>query len=493
MTSGPSSSTSRGDFEATRSMQMHTGPAATPSDGGRPGLVLLYAPEYEQMRPAYVFGAQELILGRDPRADVPILGAAASRLHARICEDDGCWSVADLGARNGTIVNGDFTRKASLAHLDQIRVGDAIFQFVERGVEPYAHYRIDGAYLGDPTPGAARPQLPFSRIIGGYQIQRLAAGLREVAKSALNVLILGETGTGKEVFAEQLHDWSGGRGPFQAVNCAAIAPTLIEGELFGHRRGAFSGADRDRPGLIRAAHGGTLFLDEIGDMPLEAQAKLLRVIQSKEVTPLGSNQPERVDVRIVGATHRDLTALQRTGAFRADLFARLNEYSLTLPPLRHRKEDTYCLCLALATRHGRPEVKVTTPFMAGLLHHDFPYNVRELEALIKRWAAVTRGPEIGVEHFSDEIRERMRTYGRRGSSPVVAQPPSVARGVTPGAATLPVPPAPSGGRAPSEQDLRDLLAKHGGNVAAVAREFGKDRTQIHRWMRRYGIKVDEYR
>src|SRR5690606_4956731 len=149
-------------------------------------------------------------------------------------------------------------------------------------------------------------------------IERLAASLREVARSDLSLLIGGESGTGKEVFARQLHDWSGRRGPFQAINCAATPATPIEGELSGQRRGAFSGADRDRVGLIRAAHGGTLFLDEIGDMPPEAQAKLLRVLQSREIVPLGATQPEQVDVRVVCATHRDLVRLQRSEQFRGD-------------------------------------------------------------------------------------------------------------------------------------------------------------------------------
>src|SRR6185503_14726634 len=178
---------------------------------------------------------------------------------------------------------------------------------------------------------------------GGYQIDRLASALERVSKSEISVILLGESGTGKEVFAQQLHDWSGRKGAFQAVNCAAIPATLLESELFGYKRGAFSGADRDKTGLVRSADGGTLFLDEIGDMPPDAQAKLLRVLQSKEIVPVGAHTPERVDVRVVCATHRDLTKLQAEGRFRGDLFARLNEYSLRLPPLRERKEDIFVL------------------------------------------------------------------------------------------------------------------------------------------------------
>ncbi|XXX72508.1 sigma 54-interacting transcriptional regulator [Sorangium sp. So ce134] len=477
--------------------------------GSGAGIVLLYAPNYEQFRPAYPLPESGAVLGRDPSADIYVPTRTASRQHARIERRGGVWVLSDLGGRNGTLHNGEFVAEAVLAHLDEIRIGDAIFKFVESDAEAYAHYRIDGAFLEDPgAPAEARPRLSTGRIVGGYQSQRLAGRLREIARSELSVLLLGESGTGKEIFAGQLHDWSGRRGPLQAVNCAAIPGALIEGELFGHRRGAFSGADRDRVGLIRAAHQGTLLLDEIGDMPLEAQAKLLRVIQSKEVTPLGASQPEQVDVRIVAATHRDLDALQKKGAFRADLFARLNELSIKLPPLRERKEDIFSLCVALARRHGRPEARPTMAFMAGLLHHDFPYNVRELEALIKRWAARQRGAELDVADLSDEIRRRMTTYGARSSASLPPPPDDVRVTLAPERVTLApedeaahsagegadapraaLPPRSS----PDEKALRELLVQQRGNIAAVARELGRDRAQVHRWIRRYNMNIDDFR
>src|SRR5690606_37401642 len=188
--------------------------------------------------------------------------------------------------------------------------------------------------------------------VGGYRIDRIAAELERIGPSELGVLVLGPSGTGKEVVARELHRLSRRQGPFCAVNCAAIPAHLIESELFGWKRGAFSGAERDRPGLVRTAHRGTLLLDEIGDMPLDAQAKLLRVLQSKEVLPLGSTQAEHVDVRFVAATHQDLGRLQREGRFRQDLYARLNEYELRLPTLRERKEDVYALVRAFLARHG---------------------------------------------------------------------------------------------------------------------------------------------
>jgi DNA-binding NtrC family response regulator len=223
--------------------------------------------------------------------------------------------------------------------------------------------------------------------------------------------------------------------------------------------------------------------------------KLLRVLQTKEVTPLGATQAEPVDVRVVCATHRDLGKLQQSGAFRGDLFARLNEFSLRLLPLRARKEDLFMLCQALAARHGRPDVEVTVAFMAGLVHYDFPFNVRELEALIKRWAVVATTPVLDVQHFSPEFQERAATYGRARAEGL----PAPAAVPTPAPAAVP-PPAPPSPRiplpprgAPAEQELRALLAEHRGNVAVVSRIFGKDRVQVHRWMRRYGITLDEYR
>jgi len=279
--------------------------------------------------------------------------------------------------------------------------------------------------------------------------------------------------------ASELHRLSERRGGFCAVNCAAIPASLIESELFGYKRGAFSGADRDKPGIIRLAHGGTLLLDEIGDMPLDAQAKLLRVLQSKEVYPLGATAPERVDVRIVCATHRDLLKLQHAGSFRPDLFARLNEYQLRLPPLRDRKEDVFMLVGEFLRRHGRPELRPSFAFMLGLLHYDWPYNVRELEAAIKRSIALADSVELDEEQLPAPVREAMADYGQSGTPRI----------------TTPAPQASALARSavPTDVELRALLEKHRGNVAAVGRELGKARMQIHRWMRRYGIEVEDFR
>jgi transcriptional regulator with GAF, ATPase, and Fis domain len=471
-------------------MQVYGMAASPDKQGTRAGLVLLYAPSFAQFDPAYLLHERDLTIGRDPAAGICIPEASVSRQHARVHYRDGHWVITDLGGRNGTIVDGEFVQEVVLEHLHEIRIGDAIFKFVQAGAESYARFRIDGKVLRGEPGEDLDPLARRGAIVGGYQIDRLASALKRVSRTELSVILLGESGTGKEVFARQLHEWSGRRGAFQAVNCAAIPATLLESELFGYKRGAFSGADRDKIGIVRAADGGTLFLDEIGDMPQEAQAKLLRMLQSKEIVPVGSTHAERVDVRIVCATHRDLYKLQAAGTFRGDLYARLNEYNMVLPPLRERKEDIFALSRAMLMRHGRPDLGLSFPFMTGLLHYDYPFNVRELEAFIKRGVALCDGTELDGPHLPEEIKELMKSYGVRKSAGHAPAPVHVAPGVVvaPPAAH---PPVRQG--VPTEAELRALLAQHKGNVAAVGREYGKERMQVHRWMKRYGIDVGEYR
>jgi len=451
----------------------------TPSSGSSaptfPGLVVLYAPNFQELRSAYPFATSPVLAGRDPSASVCVPQIAASRSHARFELRGEAWWIVDLGGRNGTIVDGVSVREAELEDGSEVRIGDTIFKFVDHGAEGFARYRIDG-WIEDEGGrgrflGAGRPG-----VFGTMKIDRIATALERIAQTPISVVLLGESGTGKEVLAQHLHRTSERKGPLSAINCAAIPANLLESELFGYKRGAFSGADRDKVGLVRAAHGGTLFLDEIGDMQLEAQAKLLRVLQSKEVLPVGAVHPETVDVRVVCATHRDLRALERQGKFRGDLYARLGEFSIRIPPLRERKEDVYLLAKSFLERHGRPKLGFGFPFMTALLQHDFPFNVRELESIIKRAAALCDGATLEVEHLPEEVRDAMRAYGRAG-------PPSAPRASAP----------ELGGRVPTEEELRRALGEHRGNVAAVGRIYGKERMQVHRWMRRYGIDPGDFR
>jgi transcriptional regulator with GAF, ATPase, and Fis domain len=464
-----------------------------PDAASKPGLVLLYARNFEQFNPAYPFHSPSVVIGRDATADVCVPEQAVSRQHARIGFDGTRWILKDLGSRNGTMVDGAFvTHDVELEHLHEIRVGDALFKFVASSADRYAHYHIDGRVLGE------RRARAMEALVGGYQMDMIGAELERIAPTQLSCVLNGETGTGKEVAAREVHRVSGRRGSMQAINCAAIPHNLLESELFGYRRGAFSGADRDKPGLIKLADQGTLFLDEIGDMPLEAQAKLLRVLQSREVFPLGATAPEQVDVRIICATHRDLHQYVKDGKFRGDLFARVSEHMVKLPPLRERKEDVYQLAKLFCRRYGTPRLTFSFSFVVALLHHDWPFNVRELESCIKRATALAEGDQIDVGQLPDAIASLMRDYGARGGAGSQAMaavseresrmPPSSVMAATPSPAAVSSRRPP-----PTEQALRDLLMRHKGNIAAVGRELGKERMQVHRWMKRYAISVEEYR
>ncbi len=449
------------------------GPAGAASDPLEPGLVLLYAEPFASLPAAWPLRPGRTTLGRDPDVGVHLPVSAVSRRHAEIEWQGATGLLRDLDSRNGTLVDGRRVRVARLEAGSEVRVGDAILKVVDRGLADYGRYRIDGVMVG----GAERRCRSGTSLVGGRSLDRIAAHLEQIGAAALSVLVLGETGTGKEVAAHDLHRMSGRRGAFCAVNCAAIPSNLLESELFGYRRGAFSGAERDKPGLFRAAHGGTLLLDEIGELPLEAQAKLLRAIERKEVFPLGATAPEPADVRVIGATNRDLRRLAAAGAFRADLLGRLSEAEVALPPLRERKEDLLQLVTTFLARQERPHLRPDLSFMIGALHYDWPLNVRELEGCIKRAVAIATGDRLTAEHLPDSVREGMVGYG---TPAVVPDATERAR-------------APEAARAPSADELRDLLVRHQGNVAAVGRELGKERMQIHRWLRRYGIDVAEYR
>ena len=238
------------------------------------------------------------------------------------------------------------------------------------------------------------------------------------ADSEVTVLILGETGTGKELVARALHHHGRRKAkPFVAVNCAAIPSELLESELFGHIKGAFAGAGADRPGAFRDADGGTLFLDEIGDMPLAMQAKILRVLQERVVTPVGG-KPVPVDVRVIAATHRDLDGLVASGTFREDLLYRLNVVPIPLPPLRQRLADIVPLAehfLRLAARGGAPK-RLTAEAAARLLAHGWPGNVRELKNVIERAHVFVRDAVIDADDLEARAGAALSTLQLRVSS-----------------------------------------------------------------------------
>jgi DNA-binding NtrC family response regulator len=243
----------------------------------------------------------------------------------------------------------------------------------------------------------------YGSLIGaGSAMRRVFETIQKVAETDLSVLVLGESGTGKELVAQALHQHSARRAkPFVAVNCAAISAELVESELFGHEKGSFTGADARRTGKFEAAHGGTIFLDEIGDMARETQAKVLRVLQERELERVGGSEKIRVEVRVVAATHRDLEAEVERGRFREDLYYRLKVVELRIPPLRERAEDIPALAARfleqIAERLKRPRAQLEPAALAALVRHPWRGNVRELRNTIEQAAVLCSGDRIGVE------------------------------------------------------------------------------------------------
>ncbi len=302
-----------------------------------------------------------------------------------------------------------------------------------------------------------------------------------VAPTPTTVLIRGESGTGKEVIARFIHDHSPQRQkPLIVVNCTALSPQLIESELFGHRRGSFTGAVEDKVGLLEQAHQGTVFLDEIGDMPLEMQAKLLRFLQSGEIRPIGETRTRRVKVRIIAATNRNLERAIEQGYFRNDLFYRLNAFTLQLPPLRQRKEDipllaTHFLKIARA-RINKPVSRISPAAMQALQQYHWPGNLRELKNVIERAVVLTSGDEITTNHLPLDWELSLHPDPLRPTpnSNLLHQKARLVQ------------------RFEYEMVAR-LLSEHQGNVTHAARAAGIPRRTFQRLMKKHGIKANHYR
>ena len=294
-----------------------------------------------------------------------------SGMHARVHKVLGNWVIEDAGSKNGTFVDGQRITTSPLADDALIELGHSFFVFKE------SLPRAEPAFLD------GRDLRPLARGLVSLSPAFTVALLKVAtfARGRVPVLVCGESGTGKELIASAIHQLSGRTGPFVPVNCGALPANLVESELFGYRKGAFSGAVEDRPGLVRSSEHGTLLLDEIGDLPLPAQATLLRVLQESEVLPVGGTKPVKVDLRVVAATHRDLAALADEEKFRADLLARLDGATIVLPPLRERREDFALIASALIEKIAGDlarEVTFSVDAARALLMHDWPLNVREL-------------------------------------------------------------------------------------------------------------------
>ncbi len=392
-----------------------------------------------------------------------------SSRHLRITRRPASWELCDLGSKNGTFVGDHRIDRHAVSGTVLLRVGQ-----VGLLLRPDAD---DDPSAPDDLAVDALPGPPGLHTLEPGLARRFE-DLRRIARADAAVLVGGETGTGKELIARAVHALSGREGPFVAVNCGALSEGLLHAELFGHRKGAFSGATADREGWVLASSGGTLFLDELAELPAAAQAALLRVVQEREVVAVGDTRPCPVDLRIVSATHRELEAMVAAGEFREDLLARLAGFRLSLPPVRERVADRGLLVRALLSR--RPDA-ARVRFGAGavdrLLHAPWPRNVRELERALTTALALTDDGAVEAEHLP-----AVETTGAPASSAV--SPRSSDR--HPVART-------DGGDEALRAEVRRRLVEHGGNVSAVARAMGKHRQQVQKWIRRFALDVEAIR
>jgi DNA-binding NtrC family response regulator len=383
-------------------------------------------------------------IGADPSNQVVLDDRYVSRFHCRLAPLGGRWVLKDLDSTNGTWLDGARVAEAEINLGARIRAGSQELR-IERA-EPRLPPTLPGLVAHDP---ALAPVLDL---------------LRSAAPSTLPVTILGESGTGKEVAARAVHELSDRNGgPFVPLNCGAISRELAEAELFGHEKGAFTGAISSAPGAFGAADGGTLFLDEIGDLPPPLQVKLLRALEAGEVKPVGAPRPRRIDVRVVCATHHDLRARVREGAFREDLFYRLRGVSVELPPLRARPRDV----LPLAEHFLPPDHSFSPDARAALLAHRWPGNVRELRHVVQLAALLSDSSII-------------RAHALRFDDPVPDWVPRVCEGA---GASPPDGAVHLRGRTLGELEelaIRFALTRHGGNRRAVSAELGIARSSLLR-------------
>jgi len=319
----------------------------------------------------------------------------------------------------------------------------------------------------------------YANLIGsGPAMKRVFETIQKVAETDLTVLVRGESGTGKELVAQALHDRSARKSrPFVAVNCAAISRELVESELFGHEKGAFTGADARRAGRFETAEGGTILLDEIGDMPADTQAKVLRVLEERSFERVGGAKPIQVDVRVVVATHRNLEQQVKEGSFREDLYYRLKVVEIDLPPLRERPEDIPALVDRLldqiAGRLGRPKKDISAGALSRLARHGWPGNVRELRNVIEQAAVLSSG---------DEIQEEDLRLGEPTAAPGALAPPGASFGDAKKAAVESF-----------ERDyLLAALRRHGGNISRTAEAIGMVRQSLQQKIRELGLRSEDW-
>ena len=385
--------------------------------------------------------AHELVLGRSADSDVRLEGDKVSRRHVTIRREGTDYLIRDLDSRNGLFVDGTRVAKIELELGSLIRIGEWLGHVVEidseqAGVREEFHEVVPGHWAGPILWPALLP-------------------IRQAALSKVPILIEGQTGTGKEGVAKAIHTWSGRSGEFVAVNCAAIPENLAEGEFFGYRKGAFTGAEKAHDGYFRAAHKGTLFLDEVADLPAALQPKLLRALEQGEVMPIGESKPVPIDVRVVAAVQAPLAEAVKKERFRSDLYARLDGVSVRLPPLCERIDEIPFLVNRLMERHldDRPKPRLETTLVEALCRYPWPYNIRELDRVVQQVVALHADKHVLSR---GDLPEKLR-------SELAAEDPT-------GTSTY----------KPSPETILAALKKEGCNVRRAANRLGISRQQMYR-------------
>ncbi len=394
-------------------------------------------------------GRGDELLGAGALDDVRI-----SRNHCQVTLEATTLMVRDMDSLNGTFVNDRRTLERPLDEGDLLSVGPVLF------------------LRHDTVPAGPRKH-PY--LVGGSPtLQRVIESIRAVAPYRTTALILGESGTGKELVARSIHDQSGRKGPLLMVNCGGMPDGLLHSELFGHAKGAFSGANTERQGLIEAANSGTLFLDEVGDASANLQASLLRFLQEGEVRRVGTNRTRRVDTRVIAATNRDLPAMVAAGEFREDLYARLSGWVISVPPLRDRKEDIPALVKHFSARTGGPK-RISRRLVEAMLQYSWPRNVRELEGVVKRAVIESRG--TGRLRLTPPIEDAL------SEAPVKRRQGTAREATVRKRMSAP----------PDADELYRLLEEARGNVRRVAQDLGVARTTAYRWIKEMNLDLDAIR
>ncbi len=408
------------------------------------------------------------MVGTHTDNDLVLTDATVSRYHLEIRVRRDGIEIRDLDTTNGTKHGGVRIGQVVLTGPARLRLG----KHTEMDVEP-VDTNIDleewtadrfGDVLGTTTP-----------------MKRLFSLLARAAPTEATVLLQGETGTGKEALAEAIHESSSrAKGPFIVVDCGSIPHELIASELFGHARGSFTGAAADKQGLIEAANHGTLFLDEIGELALDLQPQLLRVLDRRQVRRVGETHAIEVDIRVIAATHRDLRAMVRAGQFREDLYYRLAVVATHVPPLRERKQDIPALAAWFADKMGRGGWAYSPSLLEQLERHDWPGNVRELRNVVERALSLGNAGNALLAELTENATAR----------PVTVEEEPVRRS-NPDVLDLPFKEAKAALVESFERDyLTALLARHRGNISRAAAEAGIDRNYIHRLVKKYNLEVD---